>query len=182
VAEAELIERARRGDRAAMGELYKAHASRVYSVVRRLVGSDDLADDVAQDAWIRAFEKLHLFRGDAAFGTWLHRLAINAAYNRMRRRGRRSEVESQAEFGPQTTRVDELVLNQQVLTQALDRLPEGYRRILVLHDVEGMTHEEIGEMLGISGGTSKSQLHKARARMRELIAPPQIDDGARSHV
>ncbi len=165
-----LLESARAGDLRAMETLYEQHASRVFSVVRRLVGDDHLAEDVSQDAWIRAFEKLGSFRGEAAFGTWMHRLAVNTALNRLRRRGRRPQVESSVEKRV-STGPDERVLNQRVLAQALDRLPEGYRRVLVLHDVEGMTHQEIAELLGIAVGTSKSQLHKARARMRELLTP-----------
>lgn len=172
--ETHLVARARDGDQAAMGALYEAHARRVYTVVRRLVGDDHLAEDVSQDAWIRAFQKLHLFRGEAAFGTWLHRLAVNAALNRLRSRGRRGRVELETEREPEEPdgpALDETVLNQRVLSQALDRLPPGYRQVLVMHDVEGMKHEEIAGLLGVSVGTSKSQLHKARARMRQLLAP-----------
>lgn len=169
--EAALIKAACAGDRSAMSALYNAHSGRVYSVVRRLVGDDDLADDVSQDAWVRAFEKLHLFRGDAAFGTWMHRLAVNAALNRLRRAGRRTEVEGSTELRSVVAATDDVVLNQRVLSRAMDRLPKGYRRVLVLHDVEGMKHEEIANRLGIAVGTSKSQLHKARARMREFLSP-----------
>jgi len=171
VTEARLLEAARAGDARAMEALYREHSGRVYSVVRRLVGDDHLAEDVSQDAWVRAFEKLGSFRGDAAFGTWMHRLAVNSALNRLRRQGRRPDVESAADPPPSPQEPDERVLNQRVLGQALDRLPEGYRRVLVMHDVEGMTHEEIADRLGIATGTSKSQLHKARARMREYLAP-----------
>lgn len=154
-----------------MGALYRAHAARVYTVVRRLAGDDALAEDLAQDAWIRAFRKLHLFRGDASFGTWMYRLATNTALNRLRRRGRRDEVEQEAELTSPAADLDEAVINQRLLAEALDRLPPGYRRVLVLHDLEGHTHEEIGELLDVAPGTSKSQLHKARARMRELLDP-----------
>lgn len=172
--ERELVERAKEGDRAAMERLYQAHAGRVYSVVRRLAGDDATADDLSQEAWIRAFDKLHLFRGDSSFGTWIYRLATNTALNHLRSTSRHRELEEEAPreslHGSQAS-VDEAVINQRVLQEALDRLPPGYRRVLVLHDVEGLTHEEIGEELGVATGTSKSQLHKARARMRELIAP-----------
>lgn len=154
-----------------MGALYTAHCGRVYSVVRRLVGDDHLAEDVSQDAWLRAFEKLDLFRGESAFGTWMHRLAVNTALNRVRRMGRRAEVESSAEVRPPGVPPDETVLNHRLLSAALDSLPTGYRQVLVLHDVEGLTHEEIATRMGIAVGTSKSQLHKARARMRERLAP-----------
>ena len=171
MSEAQLIEAARAGDQRAMGSLYAAHADRVYSVVRRVVGDDHLAEDVSQDAWVRAFEKLHQFRGEAAFSTWMHRLAVNQAVNRLRSQGRRSKLETAPELRLPVQEPDESVLHQRQLARALDALPDGYRTVLVLHDVEGLTHEEIGDRLGIATGTSKSQLHKARARMRELLAP-----------
>lgn len=172
--EGDLIERARDGDRSAMERLYRAHSDRVYTVVRRLAGDDALADDLAQEAWIRAFEKLHLFEGKSSFGTWMYRLATNTALNHLRSAGRHRELEEEAseEVNPApSTPVDDAVINQKILSEALDRLPPGYREVLVLHDVEGLTHKEIAEKLDVATGTSKSQLHKARARMRELIAP-----------
>lgn len=165
-----------------MGELYAAHAGRVYSVVRRVVGDDHLAEDVSQDAWVRAFTKLHLFRGDAAFSTWMHRLAVNAAVNRLRSMGRRAKLETSPELRLPVQEPDESALNQRLLARALDALPDGYRTVLVLHDVEGLTHDEIGERLGIAAGTSKSQLHKARARMRKLLAGSREKDEAENHA
>ena len=182
MSEAGLLKAARAGDQRAMEALYTAHSGRVYTVVRRLVGDDHLAEDVSQDAWVRAFEKLGSFRGDAAFGTWMHRLAVNTALNRLRRRGRRPEVESAAEPPLAAPDADERILSQRVLGQALDRLPDGYRQVLVMHDVEGMTHEEIADSLGVAVGTSKSQLHKARARMRDLLAPPVGRNEAGNHA
>ena len=176
--EKELLERARAGDRRAMGDLYEAHARRVYTVVRRLVGDDHLAEDLAQEAWVRAFEKLHLFRGEAAFGTWIYRLATNVALNRLRRSAKRDGVEAAADLPRVVKAPDEAVVNRRILTVALDQLPPGYRRVLVLHDLEGWTHEEIATSLSCSAGTSKSQLHKARARMRDLIAPLAGSDSA----
>lgn len=181
VTEAQLIEAARSGDQRAMGELYSAHAGRVYSVVRRVVGDDHLAEDVSQDAWVRAFQKLHLFRGDAAFGTWMHRLAVNAAVNQIRSLGRRSKLETSPDLQLPVQQPDESGLNQRILSKALDQLPEGYRTVLVLHDVEGLTHEEIGQKLRIAAGTSKSQLHKARARMRALLDPQPRPNEAGNH-
>lgn len=183
--ERELVERAKAGDRDAMERLYREHADRVYTVIRRLAGQDALADDIAQEAWIRAFEKLHLFRGDASFGTWMYRLATNTALNQLRSDKRHRELESEAskETGPRRgPPLDDAVLNQRVLSEALDQLPPGYRQVLVLHDVEGLTHEEIGDRLGVATGTSKSQLHKARARMRELIAPGSEREEAQNDV
>jgi len=181
VTEAKLIEAARGGDQRAMGALYSAHAGRVYSVVRRVVGDDHLAEDVSQDAWVRAFQKLHLFRGDAAFGTWMHRLAVNAAVNQLRSAGRRSKLETSPDLTLPVQQPDESGLNQRILSQAMDQLSEGYRTVLVLHDIEGLTHEEIGQKLRIAAGTSKSQLHKARARMRALLEPQARPNEAGNH-
>jgi RNA polymerase sigma-70 factor (ECF subfamily) len=182
VEEKELVERARTGDRRAMGDLYEAHARRVFTVIRRLVGDEHLAEDLAQEAWVRAFEKLHLFRGEAAFGTWIYRLATNVALNRLRRSSKREGVESAAELPRVARAPDDAVVNRRVLALAMDQLPPGYRRVLVLHDVEGWTHEEIAASLNCSAGTSKSQLHKARARMRNLIAPAGGSTGVRGEA
>lgn len=181
--EQELIRRARDGDRDAMERLYREHADRVYTVVRRLAGDDARADDLSQEAWIRAFEKLHLFGGRSSFGTWMYRLATNTALNRLRADGRHRELEEQAvpsDLHGRTEKVDDAVIDQKLLQEALDRLPDGYREVLVLHDVEGFTHREIAEKLGVATGTSKSQLHKARARMRELIEPGEIGEEAQN--
>ncbi len=177
--ERHLIARAKAGDRQAMGELYETHARRVYTVVRRLVGDDHLAEDLSQEAWVRAFEKLHLFRGDSAFGTWIYRLATNVALNRLRRSSKRDSVEAAAGLPTVVRAPDDAVVNGRVLAAALDRLPPGYRKVLVLHDIEGWTHKEIAASLECSTGTSKSQLHKARARMRRLVAPQVDSDDAR---
>lgn len=180
--ERQLVEQARAGDRHAMSALYHKYDRRVYSVARRLTGDDDLAQDVAQDAWIRAFQKLDMFRGDASFGTWVYRIATNAALNRLRSLSRRSEAESTAEWTKRAASIDDVVLNQRLLQEALDRLPKGYRTVLVLHDVQGMKHDEIADMLGVTVGTSKSQLHKARARMREMLAPTTMKSEAGTDV
>jgi RNA polymerase sigma-70 factor, ECF subfamily len=165
--EQELLQQAREGDEGAMRTLYNRYAPRVYAVVRRIAGDDGLADDWAQEAWIRAFRALPGFRGDAAFSTWLHRVAVNSALQGKRSRSRhdaREEPLPDTLPGPDGGR-DPTVLRI-ALERALDRLPDGMRQVLVLHDVEGFTHDEIGEMLGIAAGTSKSQLSKARAKMR----------------
>jgi len=182
MSDVQLIAAARKGDRRAMAALYTAHSGRVYSVVRRMVGDDHLAEDVSQDAWVRAFEKLHSFRGESSFGTWMHRLAVNSALNRLRRQSKRPDVEAAAEkqTGPPPT--DETVLNQKLLSQALDQLSPGYRTVLVLHDVQGLTHDEIADRMGVAVGTSKSQLHKARARMRDLLSPGQERNEAGNHA
>lgn len=165
----ELVDRARAGDRQAMARLYREHAPHVYAIVRRLAGEDHLAQDLSQEVWIRAFDRLDQFRGDAGFGTWVHRIARNMAISHLRRSKRRAEVEAEAAPGETAAPGGDLALERRALEEALERLPPGYRTVLVLHDVEGLTHEEIAESLGVAVGTSKSQLHKARARMRELL-------------
>ena len=169
MSESELILRAQQGDRAAVEALYQRHADRVYSVVRRLAADDAQADDWAQEAWLRAIRALPTFRGHSLFSTWLHRIAVNCAlYGRRRRERLRSrEVElPEAIAGERSEPQPVLRLR---LERAMARLPEGMRRVLVLHDVEGYTHEEIAEMCGVAPGTCKSQLFKARAKMRAML-------------
>ena len=167
--ETELIQRARLGDEAAIRALYDRHAPRVFAVVRRLAGDDALAEDWAQEAWVQAIRALSTFRGDAKFSTWLHRIAVNAALQGKRSRERRTRHEEPLpQEIPVRDNAGRTVLRLR-LERALRRLPEGMRRVLLLHDVEGYTHEEIARSLGVNVGTSKSQLFKARARMRELL-------------
>jgi RNA polymerase sigma-70 factor (ECF subfamily) len=171
MSEQELIDKARTGDARAIRALYDRHAPRVFAVVRRFAGDDALAEDWAQEAWIQAIRALPDFRGTAQFTTWLHRIAINAALQGRRwreRRVRHEEPLPPALPGPTTGERTVLRLR---LERALQQLPAGMRQVLILHDVEGYTHEEIAEALGVSPGTSKSQLFKARAKMRELLAP-----------
>jgi RNA polymerase sigma-70 factor, ECF subfamily len=171
--ETDCIRRAQQGDAAAIRELYRRYAPRVHAVVRRLAGDDALAEDWAQDAWVRAFRALPAFRGDARFSTWLHRIAVNSALHGRRWRDRRVSREAPLEQEREASgRTDHVALRIS-LQRALDELPEGMRQIVVLHDVEGYTHEEIGELLGIAAGTSKSQLFKARARLRGLLQAGQ---------
>ncbi|MBR9989437.1 MAG: sigma-70 family RNA polymerase sigma factor [Gemmatimonadetes bacterium] len=171
--EADCIRRAQQGDAAAIRDLYRRYAPRVHAVVRRLAGDDALAEDWAQDAWVRAFRALPAFRGDARFSTWLHRIAVNSALHGRRWRDRRvSREDPLLPERDHSGRNDHVVLRIS-LQRALDELPEGMRQIVVLHDVEGYTHEEIGELLGIAAGTSKSQLFKARARLRGLLQAGQ---------
>jgi RNA polymerase sigma-70 factor (ECF subfamily) len=167
--ERELIRRAADGDARAIRSLYDRYAPRVYAIVRRIAADDDLAQDYAQEAWIRAIRALPSFRGDARFSTWLHRIAVNSALQALRktetRRKREAPFPAEVPVGP---RGGDTLL-QRRLEQALDGLPEGMRQVLILHDVEGYTHEDIGDALGITAGTSKSQLFKARAKMRDML-------------
>jgi len=168
--ERQLIRLAADGDARAIRALYDRYAPRVYAIVRRIAADDDLAQDYAQEAWIRAIRALPTFRGDARFSTWLHRIAVNAALQSLRKADTRAKREERSSedvpVGP--GHADSLL--QKRLERALDALPEGMREVLILHDVEGYTHEEIGDALGVTSGTSKSQLFKARAKMRSLLS------------
>jgi RNA polymerase sigma-70 factor (ECF subfamily) len=179
--EQELVRQAKRGDEMAMHALYRRYAPRVYAVVRRIAGDDATADDWAQEAWIKAFRALPGFRGDSAFSTWLHRVAVNSALQGRRKQSRRDARE--APLSPTLPgRGPDPAALRVLLERALERLPEGMRQVLVLHDVEGFTHEEIGGMLGIAPGTSKSQLFKARVKMREMLRPMDREVEGRSYV
>jgi RNA polymerase sigma-70 factor (ECF subfamily) len=172
VEERELIARARLGDGAAERALYDAHVDRVYRLAYRLAGDDDLARDFTQEAFIRAFTRLDGFRGDAAFGTWLYRIATTVALNGLRKvkrfRRREAELEEAAQIVG-SARAAEPDLKAR-LRQAIDALPVGYRTVFVMHDVEGYTHEEIAGALGVETGTSKAQLSRARAKLRDALA------------
>lgn len=169
--ELELIQRAQSGDAIAVRELYRLYSPRVYAIVKRLAGDDSLAEDWAQEAWVRIFRALGSFRGEARFTTWLHRIAVNSALHGRRWRDRRTRHEAELDDSVPVRLPTEDALLKVRLEHALKVLPERMRQVLVLHDVEGYTHEEIAEFLGVTAGTSKSQLFKARARMRELLRP-----------
>jgi RNA polymerase sigma-70 factor (ECF subfamily) len=179
--ESELVRQASQGDETAMHALYRRYAPRVYAVVRRLADDDAMADDWAQEAWIRAFRALPRFRGDSAFSTWMHRVAVNSALQGRRKRNRHDTREAALIPGIASGKSDPMVLRLS-LERAMEQLPDGMRQVLVLHDVEGFTHEEIGEMLGIASGTSKSQLFKARAKMREMLRPTDSAVEGRAYV
>ena len=160
---------AAQGDAGAFERVYQAHLGRVYNLARRMAGPD-AADELTQDVFVRVWQKLSTFRGEASFGTWLHRLAVNVIVERFRTLGVARErflADGEAELermpglsspGRHDVRMD--------LDAALKRLPPGARAVFVLHDVEGYKHEEIGQLLGVSIGTSKSQLHRARMTLR----------------
>lgn len=159
------------GDAAAFERVYRAHVPRVHGLARRMAGPD-VADEVTQDVFVRVWQKLGTFRGESAFGTWLHRLAVNVIVERFRSLGARrerflSDGEPVLEVTPAPVRArPDLAMD---LDAAIAELPDGARTIFVLHDVEGYRHEEIAGMLGISSGTSKSQLHRARQSLRSLL-------------
>ncbi|HZI41952.1 MAG TPA: sigma-70 family RNA polymerase sigma factor [Gemmatimonadaceae bacterium] len=169
----ELIARCLAGDADAERALYDAHVDRIYRLVYRMAGDGDLAEDFTQDTFIRAFERLNQFRGDSSLATWLHSIAVSVTLNGMRKVKR---------IGLRTTDLEETPLLASEardlppdlrtrLFQAIDALSEKLRPVYIMHDIEGYTHEEIGESLGIPIGTSKARLFDARAKLRAALAP-----------
>src|SRR5437868_4297793 len=157
------------GDQQAFERLYRAHSARIHSLVRRMVGGDGDADELVQDAFVRAWQRLSTFRGEAAFGTWMHRLTVNLVLNwqKSRNRGRKLfDDDATIDMSPARARSPESRMD---LEAALELLPKGARQIFVLHDVEGFRHEEIAQLLEITSGTSKAQLHRARMLMRKHL-------------
>jgi RNA polymerase sigma-70 factor (ECF subfamily) len=165
-----LLAACQRGERRAMELLYHRYKRRVFGLVTRIAGPQE-AEEVAQEVFVRIYRGLARFRGDAALATWIYRLAVNAALSHVTRRPRRFESDDAvAEIAaPEPPARDPRLAMR--LETAIGQLPDGYRAVLVLHDVEGLSHEEIAEILGCRIGTSKSQLHKALARMREILGP-----------
>jgi RNA polymerase sigma-70 factor (ECF subfamily) len=163
------VRQAAAGDVRAFEELYRSHLPRVHSLVRRLAGGRD-TDELTQDVFVRVWQKLASFRGDSAFGTWLHRLAVNVVIERLRsdtaRRRRLHDGEAIFDTISAPARPRDLSLD---FESALEKLPDGAREVFVLHDVEGYKHHEIGTLLGISAGTSKAQLHRARMMLRRHL-------------
>ena len=155
------------GDVLAYERLYRRHVPRIFSLCRRMIGRE-LAEEVTQDVFVRVWEKLGSFRGDAAFGTWLHRVAINVILGRRKKLAIRREryVDGEKVFVTLSTNPKRVEMGVD-FEAALRFLPDGARQVFVLHDVEGYKHEEIAELMGISSGTSKSQLHRARMILRD---------------
>jgi RNA polymerase sigma-70 factor (ECF subfamily) len=166
-----LIRQATSGDERAMRQLWQTHAPRIDAIVRRLAGDPDLAADIAQEVWIQIFRALPGYRGDARFSTWAHRIAVNRTLNALRstRRLQATEVEIQEDSASVEHDGERAVLAA-TIDAAVQQLAPGARTVFVLHDIEGYTHEEIAAELGITSGGSKSQLFKARARLRRLLA------------
>lgn len=171
----DLAQASSQGDMAAFETLYERHHRRVYSLCLRMVANSTEAEDLAQEVFIQLFRKLGSFRGESAFTTWLHRLTVNHVLMHFRKKGVKLEkTTEEGEIGE----IQDLIqgvgerprfVDRIALDKAIAELPPGYRTVFVLHDVEGFEHEEIGNMLGVSTGTSKSQLHKARMRLREFL-------------
>ena len=167
-----IVQRAISGDQAAMRALWARHAPHIDVVVRRLVGQDlDLAADIAQDVWIQIFRALPSFRGDSQFSTWAHRIAVNRTLNALRRTKRMAALETDVEDDSASVEPEaERALLATTIEAAAAKLSPGARTVFLLHDVEGYTHEEIAKELGITAGGSKSQLFKARAKLRVMLA------------
>ncbi len=184
--EPEAIRLAQQGDALAFERIYRLHSRRVYALCLRMVGNTAEADDLTQEAFLQLFRKIHTFRGESAFSTWLHRLAVNVVLMRLRKK---TLAETSLE---ETTEPDEEAggprkdiggpdlrlagsIDRVNLQRAIDQLPKGYKSVFVLHDIQGYEHNEIAEIMGCSIGNSKSQLHKARMRLRELLQETQRD-------
>lgn len=170
------VARAAAGDRSAFERVYREHVNRVFSLCARMSGDRTRAEELTQDVFVRAWEKLTLFRGESSFSTWLHRLTVNVVLNARKTEGRqRARIE---EPGDDDDGIDSLpgTIGSPLapgdlldLEEAITRLPPGARRVFVLHDVEGYKHEEIAEMLGVTSGATKAQLHRARLLLREAL-------------
>lgn len=170
--DAAIVRRAIEGDERAMRLLWNQHSPHVDAIVRRLAADPDLAQDIAQEVWIQIFRALPSWRGEAKFSTWVHRIAVNRALNALRRTRRLASLEMAIEEDSATVEQDgERAMLARTIEEAVQRLSPGARTVFLLHDVEGYTHEEIATELGISPGGSKSQLFKARAKLRRLLAP-----------
>jgi RNA polymerase sigma-70 factor, ECF subfamily len=170
-----LARKSAEGDTAAFEELYRRHFRRVYALCLRMMNDPVQAEDLTQDVFIQLFNKIGSFRGDSAFTTWLHRMTVNQVLMHFRKRSTKSELTSADDETPDqivkgTENPDRMpVIDRIALEKAVQQLPPGYRTVFILHDVEGYEHEEIAKMLGVAEGTSKSQLHKARLKLRNYI-------------
>jgi RNA polymerase sigma-70 factor (ECF subfamily) len=187
--EAEAIRRAQAGDAAAFEFLYQMHSRRVYALCLRMVSNPADAEDLAQEAFLQLFRKIGTFRGESAFSTWLHRMTVNVVLMRLRKKSLPTDsleepIDPDAEnSGPKRdVGAADLRLSGAVdrvnLERSIEKLPPGYKTVFVLHDVQGFEHNEIADIMGCSVGNSKSQLHKARTRLRELLQE-QVRDQAR---
>jgi len=178
LSEAEAIERAKQGDAAAFEALYNLHKRRVYSLCLRMTANTAAAEDLTQEAFLQLFRKIGTFRGESAFSTWLHRMAVNVVLMQLRKKGLaivplEENIEAEEETPKKELGADDPRLagsiDRMQLQRSIASLPPGYRMIFLLHDVEGYEHNEIAEMVGCSIGNSKSQLHKARMKLREIL-------------
>ena len=180
LAEADLVKRAQQGDAAAFEHIYRLHSRRVYSLCLRMAGNPTDAEDLTQDVFLQLFRKIGTFRGESAFSTWLHRMSVNIVLMRFRKKPKgetsletvtNQDEDSSGpakEFGGADLRLDG-VIDRVALQAAISELAPGYRAMFILHYVQGYKHNEIARILGCTTGNSKSQTHKARIRLRELL-------------
>jgi RNA polymerase sigma-70 factor, ECF subfamily len=185
-ADLELAQRCGRGDPEAFEQLYRAHAGRLYTLIFRMAGSTQEAEDLLQDVFLTAHRKLGSFRGQSSLGTWLYRMAVNHCLDFLRGR--------QAKMAKATASLDDdealepaavmpmvpTAVSRIDLERAIARLPAGCRAAFVLHDVEGFEHNEVARLLGVSEGTSKSQVHKARTKLRAMLSSTRSDTTVRA--
>jgi len=178
LSEAEAIERAKQGDAEAFESLYHLHKRRVYSLCLRMTANTAAAEDLTQEAFLQLFRKIGTFRGESAFSTWLHRMAVNVVLMQLRKKGLavvplEETIESEDESPRKEPGAEDVRLAGSIdrlqLEHAIAALPPGYRAVFLLHDVEGYEHNEIARIVGCSIGNSKSQLHKARMKLRDLL-------------
>jgi RNA polymerase sigma-70 factor (ECF subfamily) len=188
LSEGEAIERAKQGDAEAFEVLYNLHKRRVYSLCLRMTANTAAAEDLTQEAFLQLFRKIGTFRGESAFSTWLHRMAVNVVLMQLRKKGLPVVSLEDTVDSEQDTPKKELGTPDPLLAGSIDRLqlqravetlPPGYRTIFLLHDVEGYEHNEIADMVGCSIGNSKSQLHKARMKLRELLKTSRAEKAAK---
>jgi RNA polymerase sigma-70 factor, ECF subfamily len=171
-----LVERCRQGDLGAFDEVYRAHSRKLYGLAVRMLGNPADAEDMLQEIFLAAHRKLDSFRGESALGTWLYRLAVNLCLDYLRSRtGRAIHMTDALADDPvladaSSHRLAERAVTKMDLERAIAQLPEGCRTAFLLHDVQGLEHQEVGEIMGIAEGTSKSQVHKARMRLRTLLS------------
>jgi RNA polymerase sigma-70 factor (ECF subfamily) len=171
----ELAKASAAGDTSAFEQLYRRHFRRVYALCFRMLGNPTEAEDLTQDVFTHLFNKIGSFRGESAFTTWLHRLTVNQVLMYFRRKSARPEFtttegETPVQIVTGTANPDRMpIIDRIALERAITELPPGYRTVFVLHDVEGHDHFEIAKLLGVSEGTSKSQLHKARLKLRNIL-------------
>src|SRR5439155_14348570 len=177
--DAELIERYLRGDSAAFSALVRRHERRVYNLCYRMLGRDDDARDASQDAFLTALRKLSSFRGEAQFTTWMHRVAVNACYDVLRRKRREPMLEAPRDEdapeppGPSSPDHADSAVTAVDVQRALVQVPQEFRAVLILHDVQDLAYEDIAEALGVPVGTVKSRLHRGRVALAKLLAAPR---------
>lgn len=175
--ERDLVQRAAAGNPAAQRALYDRHVDRIYRLVYRIAGDGDLASDLTQETFIRAFERLGEFREEASVATWLHTIAVSVTLGALRKQKRREKhhvsLDDVASVGKQDNHVEPHLKER--LHQAIDALPEGYRTVFVMYEMDGLTHQEIAKVLGVAVTTSKGQLFRARAKLRDALKQFMIE-------